>query len=136
MQITRELSKGQVFCQQFFQANVPASQTDVQLFDGSNQVVGISVPFNGEIVAVVSDLSAAATVGTLTVNITVNGTKNANFVQTISTQSALTLKIPRKKIRVVAGDKVGIRITTGATWNGTTSDLLVSLYVLQEMDGI
>ena len=136
MQITRELAKGQMVCQNFFQANVTASQTDVRLNDASNQVTNVTVPFNGELCAIVSDLSAAATVGTLTVNLFVNGTKNANFVTTITTLAAGMVKIPREKVLLRSGDKVGIGITTNATWNGTTSDLLVSVYILQELDGI
>lgn len=136
MQITRELAKGQMICQGFFQANVPASQTDVRLNDASNQVSNVTVPFNGEICAVVADLNLAASAGTLTVNLFVNGTKNANFAINITTATAGTIRIPRGKLMLRAGDRVGVGITTSAAWNGTTADLLVSLYVLQELEGI
>lgn len=136
MQITRELAKGQIVALNFFQANVPASQTDVQLLDASNQVVGLTVPFNGELIAIVADTSVAATAGSLTISVTVNTVKNANYVATITTGTTTSLKVQRNKVRVLAGDRVGVRITTNAAWNGTTADLVVGLYMLQELDGI
>jgi hypothetical protein len=36
----------------------------------------------------------------------------------------------------VAGDNIGVKITTGGTWDGTTSDLVVDVFVLYYLDGI
>ena len=35
-----------------------------------------------------------------------------------------------------AGDRIGAEITTGGTWDGTTADLVVTVWVLLYLDGI
>lgn len=136
MQITRELSKGQIVALSFFLANVPASQTDVQLKECSNQVDGLSMPFDGEILAICADLSSAASAGTLSVGATLNGTEDSDTTIAITTETAKTQKIMRGKAAFVAGDKLGVEITSSATWNGTTADLVVVVYVQLNVAGI
>jgi hypothetical protein len=36
----------------------------------------------------------------------------------------------------VAGDLIGAEITTGGTWDGTTADLAVVVWVLLYLDGV
>lgn len=136
MQITRELSKGQVVALKFFLANVAASQTDVQLKESSNQVDGISMPFDGEVLAICSDLSSAASAGSLTVGATFNGTEDSDTTMSITTESAKVLKVARGKAAFVAGDKLGVEITSSGTWNGTTADLVVNVYVQLNVAGV
>lgn len=136
MQITRELSKGQIVAFKFFLANVPASQTDVQLKESSNQVEGLSMPFDGEVLAICSDLSAAASAGTLTVGATVNGTEDADTTMSISTETGKVLKVSRGKAAFVAGDKLGVEITSSGTWNGTAADLAVVVYCQLNVAGV
>ena len=136
MQITRELSKGQVVAFKFFLANVPASQTDVQLKESSGQVEGLSMPFDGEVLAICSDLSAAASAGTLTVGATVNGTEDADTTMSISTETGKVLKVKRGQAAFVAGDKLGVEITSSGTWNGTTADLAVVVYCQLNVAGV
>lgn len=137
MQITRELAKGQVVCHKFALANVPASQTDVQLNDSSNNVQGISLPFDGEIIAITADLSVAATLGTLSIGATIDGTEDTDTtLASITTQTARTLRVPRGKARLANGQKLGVEITTSADWNGTTADLVVNIYVALELAGV
>jgi hypothetical protein len=137
MQITRELAKGQVVCHTFAVANVAASQTDVQINDSSNNVQGISLPFDSEIIAITADLSAAATVGTLSIGATIDGTEDSDTtLASITTQTARTLRVPRGKARLANGQKLGVEITTSADWNGTTADLVVNVYVALELAGV
>ena len=136
MQITRELSKGQVVALKFFLANVPASQTDVQLKESAGQVDGLSMPFDGEILAICADLSAAASAGTLSVGATINGTEDADTTQSITTATAAVAKVARGKASFVAGDKLGVEITTSGTWNGTTADLAVIVYAQLNVAGV
>lgn len=136
MQITRELAKGQVIVHKFFQANVAASQTDVQIKESTNQVDGLSLPFGGEILAITADLSAAATAGTLAIGATINGTEDADTTISISTETAKTAKVARGKAKFVAGDKLGVEITSSGTWDGTTADLVVCVYVQIDLAGV
>lgn len=136
MQITRELAKGQVVVHKFFQANVAASQTDVQIKESSGQVDGISIPFDGEILAITADLSAAATAGSLTVGATINGTEDADTTMSITTQTAKVAKVKRGNAKFVAGDKLGVEITSSGAWDGTTADLTVCVYVQVDLVGV
>jgi len=136
MQITNELAKGQVVALTFFQANVAASQTDVQIMESAGQVDGVSMPFDGEILAIVADLSAAGSAGSLGFGATIGGTEDADTTGSITTQTARVVKVPRGKARFVAGDKLGVEITTSGTWNGTTADLIVTVYAQLNLVGV
>lgn len=136
MLMTRELGKYQVVPFTFFLANVPASQTDVQLKEATNQVTGITMPFAGQILAITADLSAAATAGTLAIGATVGGTEDADTTLAVTTQTTKYLAVPRDKATFVAGDLLGAEITTSGTWDGTTADLVVTVYVALSLDGI
>lgn len=136
MQMTRELAKYQVVPFTFFQANVAASQTAVALKDGTNQVTGLTMPFAGEILAVAANLSSAATAGTLTASATIGGTADADTATAITTETAKATTVPRTKAVLNAGDLLGVKITTNSGWDGTTSDLVVTVYVALSLDGI
>lgn len=136
MQITREFSKYQVVPLTFFQANVAASQTAVALKEGTNQNTAIVMPFAGEVVAVACNLSAAATAGTLTASATVGGTADADTATAITTETAKTSVIPRGKTSFVAGDLIGVKITSSGTWDGTTADLTVTVFVALAVEGV
>lgn len=136
MQITREFSKHQVIPVVFAQANVAADQTNVQLKDASGQVDGVTMPFDGVIVALALDLSAAATAGNLTVGVTINGTESATTTQTVTTGTAARAVFDRDDVRFVAGDKLGVEITTSATWNGITADLAAVVFAALAVEGI
>jgi hypothetical protein len=142
MQIDRSISKGQLVQLTFMQDAVAASQTDVQLpiaevtSGAANQIVGYVAPFDGEIVAVSWVLSAAGTTGTFTIGPTVGGTEKTALTQTVGTAASGRGKVNRDSIRFSAGDEIGCEITTGGTWDGTSSDLGVSVWVLLYLDGI
>jgi hypothetical protein len=136
VQITREFAKYQLVPVTFSLANVPASQTDLQLKDASGQVEGITMPFAGEVVALVADLSAAATAGELAIGVTKGGTEVAATTQTITTATAARKAFPRGTATFAAGDKLGVEITTSGTWDGTTADLAVQVLVALAVEGV
>lgn len=140
MHVTNSASKGQVVAYLFGQDAVAASQTNVQLptaiGEASQAVTGYTMPFDGDVVGLTYDLSAAGTTGTFTIGVTVGGTENDDTTMTVGTTTAGHLAIPRGTCRVSAGDLLGAEITTNGSWDGTTADLAVVVYVLLALDGI
>jgi len=142
MNIVNTISKGQLVRLQFMQDNLAASQTDVQLLvaevaSAANLAVDeICMPWAGDIVGISYDLSAAGTAGTLTVGATINGTEDADTTQTITTAARGGVAVPRGKAHFTAGQYIGAEITTDGSWNGTSSDLVVTVWCLVELGGI
>lgn len=134
-------ARGQIVPLLFVQDNVAASQTDVQLniqevaSAAALLVQGISMPWAGSVVGISVDLSSAATAGQLTVGVTNGGTEAAATTQTITTQTAKTAVFQQGTVTFVAGDKLGVEITTNAGWDATTADLAVIVYVLLDCIG-
>lgn len=141
-QIEDITSKGQLVALRFFQDALAASQTDVQLnalevaSAAANTVTGFTMPFPGEVVAVTADTTAAATAGSLAAGATFNGTEGTDTTLTITTETTKTLKVLRGSARFAAGAIVGAELTTSGTWDGTTADLCVTVWVLLQMEGI
>jgi len=130
----------------FAQSSVAASQTSVDLavssvFDEAesavdeNAVVGITVPFPAVIVGVSVDLSAAASAGTLSVAPTVNGTAAAAPTVNVTTETTSKVATATRwaDTLLAAGDVVGCQVTTDGDWNGTTSDLVITLWVIMDL---
>jgi hypothetical protein len=142
VQIDRTIAKGQLVPLVFMQDALAASQTDVQLLiaevasAASNAIDGYVMPFAGEIVGITARLSAAATAGTLTVGPTVNGTEKTDPTLSITTAQSASDTAVRGTTGFAAGDLIGAEITTGGTWDGTTADLGVVVWVLLYLDGI
>jgi hypothetical protein len=138
MQIELGMSKGQLIGLQFGQVNVAASQSNVQLTGAgvSGAADGYVVPFKGEILAVSYALSAAATAGTLTIGPTVNGTEAADPTLSVTTGTGGYDWANRGTLTFAAGDKIGAEITTGATWDATTADLTVVVWVVLDVEGV
>lgn len=139
-QIDRTISKGQLIALHFNQVDVAASQTNVQLL--ANEATGSAanteyiMPFAGEVVAVSYALTAAGTAGVFTVGPTINGTEVAGLTQTVGITTEGRGVIARGTAAVAAGDNIGAEITTDGSWDGTTADLLVTVWVLQYLSGI
>ncbi len=144
MQIERIISRGQFEEYVFTQADVAASQTDVQLSiqsvdnaaDDQLAITGYIAPFAGEIVSIAWKLSAAGTTGTFTIGPTVGGTEKTSLTQTVGTAASGRSAVLRGTIPFAAGDEIGAEITTGGTWDGTGADLVVQVGVLLYLDGI
>jgi hypothetical protein len=141
-QMERIIAKGQLVPLVFMQDAVAASQSDVQLLvaevasAASNAVDGYVAPFEGEIIAISARLSAAASAGSLTIGPTVGGTEKTTLQLSIDDDQSIYAKTLRGKIPFAAGDLIGAEITTDGTWNGTSADLCVVVWVLLHMDGI
>ncbi len=119
----------------FIDQNVAASQTDAQLTVGAAaDQDGVLALKGGYVIGMSVQLNAAATAGTLTVGVSIDGTEDANTTQSITTgQEVMALfEIGDDAPRFEAGEQIGVEITTGATWDGTTADLMVVVYVLYE----
>lgn len=142
MLIERTIAKGQLIPLTFMQDAVAASQTDVQLpvaevnAGAGNAIDGYVMPFAGEIVAVTGRLSAAATAGTLTIGPTVGGTEKSALTQTVTTGQSPRGTAARGTASFAAGDLVGAEITTDGSWDGTTADLAVTVWVIVYLEGI
>lgn len=139
-QVERVIAKGQLVAYVFGQDAVAASQTNVQLpvaiGEGSQAVSGYTMPFEGEIVAIAADLSAAASAGSLTVGATIGGTEAADPTLSITTETSKSDKALRNTAVFSAGDVLGAEITTDGTWDGTSADLSVTVYVLLHLEGV
>lgn len=143
-QIERVIAKGQLVPLVFHQADLAASQSDVQLSvaavdnaaDDQLAVDGYVMPFEGEIVAISARLSAAATAGSLTVGPTVGGTEKADPTLSITTAQSAQDAALRGTSPFAAGDVIGAEITTDGTWDGTGADLTVVVWVLLHLEGI
>ena len=126
----------------FMQDNVAASQTDVQLLvaevasAANNACDGITVPWAGTIVAVSFQLSAAGSAGTMTIGATVNGTEAADPTLSVTTAATGYDTASRGAATFAAGDRIGAEITTDGSWNGTSSDLVVTVWCLVEVSGV
>lgn len=143
MQIERITSRGQLVALTFHQNAVAASQTNAQLplvetsaTTSSTDNDEYVMPFDGEIVAVSAELSAAATAGTLTVGATIDGTEAADPTLSVTTGTEAWDTCPRGTAQFAAGDRIGAEITTSGTWDATTADLAVVVWVLVNVEGI
>jgi len=141
-QITNETAKGQLVALVFGQDNVAASQTDAQLnvmevaSAAALAVDGYTMPFSGEVVGISYVLSAAASAGVGTIGATVGGTEDADTTLAMGTSAGNYKRVPRGSARFVAGNKIGCELTTDGSWDATTADLAVTVWVLLEMEGI
>lgn len=142
MQIERIVARGQLVPLTFMQDNVAASQSDVQLTiaevatPSANAVDSYRMPWAGEVVAVSAVLSAAGSAGTLTVGPTIGGTECTDPTLSITTATSASDYCPRGTNQFAAGALIGAEITTDGSWNGTSSDLGVTVWVLLYVDGI
>lgn len=145
MHFTNDASKGQIVVYTFMQGDVAASQTDVQLTvaetigsaaaHSTNAVESYVSPWHGDVIGIGGVLSAAATAGSLTVGVSNNGAENASTTQTVTTGAEFYKSFPRGAMRVAPGDNIGVEITTSGTWDATTADLAVQVYVLYAVEG-
>lgn len=139
MHIEHHISKGQIEVHVFGQVNVAANQSAVALpvAGVSGGVTSKGLVWPGSLVGFSYTLSAAGTAGVFTIVPTINGTAISTAYQaTVGTTTKGRVKIPRNKVPLLETDVVGVKITTDGSWDGTTSDLAVTLRVLAELDGI
>ena len=118
----------------FYDTDVAASQTDAQLkVAGSASGEGIVMPRAGYVIGLTASLSAAATAGSLTIGVSIDGTESTTTTQTVTTgQEVRALFDTGRNIRFSAGQQIVVEITTGATGDGTTADLDAQVWVVLE----
>jgi len=118
----------------FTDENVAASQTDAQLVLLAG-LDGVVMPKAGYVIGMTGSLSAAATAGSLTVGVSIDGTEDSDTTQTVTTGQEInaTFKVD-DGIRFTAGQQIGVEITTSSdpAWDGTTADLAVWVWVVFE----
>lgn len=140
MNVTPDASKGQLIALNFGQDAVAASQTNVQLpvniGEASQAVDGYEAIFPGDVVGIAWSLSAAGSAGVFTIGATLDGTEDADSTLTVGTAANGYTRIERGKMPFTAGQQIGCEITTDGSWDGTTADLSVQVYVLYRMEGI
>lgn len=126
----------------FCQDNVAASQTSVQLnvvevaSAATLAVDGITMPWAGTIVGISYSLSTAASAGSMTIGATVDGTEAADPTLTVTTGTAGSDTALRAAATFAANAQIGAEITTDGSWNGTSSDLVVTVWCLVEVTGV
>jgi len=118
---------------QFMQSDVAANQTAVALdvlglsgnteytMDLAGSVIGISIAGN-----------AARSAGTLTVDVTINGT--ATGLQAILNETNTTYHYATQVMETdtfSAGNRLGVDITTDGSWAPVTADIVVTVIVLK-----
>lgn len=146
MQMEGIIAKGQLVPLLFMHEAIAAGQTDAQLKiaeladpstgEATTAIDEYVMPFDGAIVAISAELSAAASAGSLTIGPTVDGTEKTDLQVSVTTETEKYKVVPREKIRFRAGDRIGCEITTDGSWNGTTADLGVVVWVLLHLESI
>ena len=140
MQINNVLSRYQLVPLVFAEDAVAASQTDAQLKvmdTGTAQLNdGYTMPFAGEIIGISYTLDTAATVGSLTLGPTIGGVECADPTLTVTTGTGSSDTCRRATNAFAKNAKIGAEMTSSANWNGTTSDLVVIVWVLLKVAGI
>lgn len=142
MQMERVIAKGQLVKFTFMQDAVAASQSDVQLpiaevnAGAGNAIDEYHVPFAGEIIGISYSLSAAGTAGAFTLGPTLAGTEKTALTQTVGTNQRGYATVPRGTIPFDAGARLGAELTTDGSWDGTSADLLVTVWALLYLEGI
>lgn len=134
--------RGQVVALTFMQDNVAASQSNVQLpiaqvaSAAENVIDGYCMPWAGTIIGISAVVSTAATAGTLTVGPTVNGTEASDPTLSITTAASASDTAARGTATFTAGQIIGAEITTDGSWDATSSDLGVTVWVLVDVTGV
>ncbi len=141
MQIVNTLGKYQLVPLVFAQDAVADAQTAVALY--CQQVhgavaldnIGYVMPFAGEVIGVTLGLTAAGSAGTLTVVPSIDTTACTDPSAAVTTAVAESDTCRRGTNPFAAEAVIGAQLTT-ASWNGTTSDLVVIVWVLLKISGI
>lgn len=114
----------------FMQDDVAASQSAVALLIAGATPVEIGVPWTGSIVGISVLSDAARSAGTLTVDATVNGsTTGLQAVLDVDNTTIHYASQAKDVDTFVAGDAIGVKITTDAGWLPTSANIVVLVYI-------
>lgn len=113
----------------WFQDNVVASQAAVALVIATARTE-VPMPVGGSLIGIVIRSNAARSAGTLTVDATIDGTVtglqaalDATNTQTDTGTQAVGADV------FIAGQRIGVKITTDGAWAPTTADIDVAVLV-------
>lgn len=123
----------------FIQDAVAASQSavvlaPVELADPSSgnattSLTGYPMPAAGEILYTTVHTSVAGTDGLATASATINGTADADTAVSLADAAVVnSTTVVRGKAQFAAGDIIGGKLTTDGDWDGTTADLVFTVY--------
>ncbi len=140
MQIEDILGVWQLVPLFFAQDAVADSQTDTDLptTDANASVsltVGYTMPFDGEVIGISGNLDTAGSTGSLVIDATVDTVQTTDPTVSITTETALSDTCRRGTVPFKKNQVIGASITT-ASWDGTSSDLQVTIWVLLRVEGI
>jgi hypothetical protein len=142
-QITRDTSKGQLVALGFGQTDLAASQTDVQvtsyLGEAAQTNDGYTLPWDFDIVGISYQLTAAVTAGAGGIGATINGTEDADTTLAFLADSTTVKgykRVARGACPGVAGDVVGLELTTNGTFAPITTDLNAIVWVIAYLEAI
>ena len=115
---------------------IAISQTDTEAYEVNGVFQRIVMPFAGSIVRTTLQASAARSAGTLTAEPTINGTKAvANDLDlaldgTNAQKHYASVAPNTTNLKFVAGDELGVKLTTDGDWAPTTSDIEFTMFVV------
>jgi hypothetical protein len=141
MQLEGIIAKGQLVPLTFTQDNVAASQSavDMNILEVASAaalaLTTYRVPFPFDVVGITATLSAAATAGTLTVEPEIGGTATGLTLALTTAASGQSIQ-NRNADPSPAGGLVSVRLTTDGSWDGTSSDLVVQVWLLAYLAGV
>ena len=142
MQLVDELARWQLVPLVFGQSAVAANQTAQALYaqevDGPLPLdnLGYTIPFEGYVVGVSLNLSAASTGGTLTVAPTIDTTATSDPSLAVTTAVVGKDFCERYTNYFDANSVIGADLTTTADWTAETMDLLVQVWIVVKIAGI
>lgn len=123
----------------FMQDAVAASQSAVALTvaevtsAAGNAATSYCMPWAGQIVGISLSLSAAGTAGNLSVAPTKGGTALTDPVAAVTTAAFASDTALRGGNTFAANDLIGAKLTTDGSWDGTSADIVVVVFVVVTM---
>lgn len=122
---------------EFYQVNIAANQTDVQLNTVGGTQIGYLALRAGFIISFGVFLSTARTAGTATFVPTINGTPVSTTdvpeatIEINGTDTTTLVKDLPSHVSASfsSGDRLGIEVTTPSSWTPVTADVIASMLV-------
>lgn len=125
---------GMLVSMQFSYPNIPASQTNLEIYRGSGADTALLrtvAPFDGSIIGITARTENARTAGSLDAHPSVGGAAGAlsAIIDVTNTQRHYAVQLPQVET-FSAGDELGVMVTTDGTWAaGATPSVDVDLLV-------
>jgi hypothetical protein len=116
----------------WYQDNVAASQTDAVLnMDGNTSRPEVPTIRSGSVIGIALYTNEARSAGTLTADVTVDGTKTGLTAVLDDATQTKTATQAKDTDTFTAGQRIGVKLTTDGTWAPITADITVTVLVEQ-----